>query len=153
MDHLILNIYLSIYMYITSLNKSQAWHIDGTSNKKYIPSNLNPIRLLVYKSQLSEATVANFHNNGKYEFHVLIKHCFLMVKILFKLNNGLISVIRSLICRKQRLRGGMLTLNAVVPTQKLNTQIAQIRQLSRKTQTKKSTNSFWLIVYWSYMIW
>ena len=71
------------------------------------------------------------------EFRVLIKHCFLMGKILFKLSNGLISVIRTLLRRKQRLRGGMLTLNAVVRTQMmLNAQDTQIRQLSRKTQQK-----------------
>ena len=40
-----------------------------------------------------------------------------MGKILFKQINGLISVIRTLLRRKQRLRGGMLTLNAVVQTQ------------------------------------
>ena len=38
-------------------------------------------------------------------------------KILFKQSNGLISVIQTLFCQKQRLRGGMLTLNAVVQTQ------------------------------------
>ena len=76
-----------------------------------------------------------FKSMEKYEFHVLIKHCFLMGKILFKQNNGLISVIR--IFRKQRLRGGILTLNAVVQTQiMLNAQVTQIWQLSKKTQQK-----------------
>ena len=58
-------------------------------------------------------------------------------KILIKQSNGLISVIRTLLRRKQRLRGGMLTLNAVVQTQMiLNTQVTQIRQMSRKTPKK-----------------
>ena len=52
----------------------------------------------------------------KCKFRVLIKHCFLMGKILFKQSNGLISVIRTLLSRKQRLRGSMLTLNAVTDT-------------------------------------
>ena len=74
-----------------------------------------------------------FKTMEKSEFCMLIKHCFLMRKILFKQNNGLISVIRTLVCRKQRLRGGMLTLNPVILTQMiLNAQVAQIRQLSRK---------------------
>ena len=69
---------------------------------------------------------------------MLIKHCFLMGKIPFKQNNGLISVIRTLIHRKQRLIGGMPTLNAVVQTQMtLNALVAQIQQLSRKTLKKK----------------
>ena len=74
----------------------------------------------------------------KSEFHVLIKHCFLMGKnILFKQSNGLISVIRTLLCQKQQLRGGMLTINAVVQIQiMLNAQVAQIQQLSQKTQKK-----------------
>ena len=77
---------------------------------------------------------------------MLIKHCFQVGKILFKQSNGLIRIIRTLFCRKQRLRGGVLTLNAVVQTQMiLNAQVAQIRQLSRKTP-KNSTNSFWLNV-------
>ena len=73
----------------------------------------------------------------KSEFRVLIKHYFLMGKILFKQNNGLISVIRTRLCRKKRLRGGTLTLNAVVQTQMmLNAQVTQIRQLFQKTRKK-----------------
>ena len=68
-------------------------------------------------SYLSEATVANFQTMEKSGFPVMIKHCFLMGKILFKQNNGLISVIRALLRRKQWLRGGMLILKAVVQTQ------------------------------------
>ena len=57
-----------------------------------------------------------------------------MRKILFKQSNDLISVIQTLVHQKQWLRGSMLTLNAVVQTQMmLNTQVAQIRHLSRKT--------------------
>ena len=63
----------------------------------------------------------------KSEFCVLIKHCFLMGKILFKQTKDLISVIRTLLRRKQKLRGGMLTLNTVVQTQMiLNAQVIQI---------------------------
>ena len=58
-----------------------------------------------------------------------------MGKILFKQSNDLISVILTLLRRKQRLRGGLLTLNTVVQTQ-MNAQVAQIRQFSRKTQKK-----------------
>ena len=55
---------------------------------------------------------------------MLIKHCFLIEKILFKQSNGLISVIQTLLCRKQ-LRGGMLILNPDVQTlMMLNTQVA-----------------------------
>ena len=87
----------------------------------------------------------------KSEFYMLIKHCFGWEKILFKQSNSLLSVIRTMLCWKQQLRGGMLTLNMVVQTQMmLNTQVTQIRQLSRKTP-KNSTNSFWLIVNWSCM--
>ena len=54
-----------------------------------------------------------------------------MAEILFKQSDGLISIYRTLLRRKQRLRGGMLTLNAVVQAQKvLNAQVPQIRQLS-----------------------
>ena len=53
-----------------------------------------------------------------------------MGKMLSKQSNRLISVIQTLLHRKQWLRGGMLTLNAVVQTQmRLNIQVTQIRQL------------------------
>ena len=46
-------------------------------------------------------------------------------KILFKQTNALISVIWTLLCWKQWLKGGILTLNAVVQTQMmLNAQVA-----------------------------
>ena len=78
-----------------------------------------------------------FKTMEKSEFRVLIKHCFPMEKKQFKKRSGLIRVIRTLLCRKQRLRGGMLTLKSVVETQMmLNAQVAQIRLLSRKTQKK-----------------
>ena len=68
----------------------------------------------------------------KSEFFVLIKHCFLMGKILFKQSNGFISVIQTLLHLKQWLRGDMLTLNAVVQTQMmLNAQVAQIWQFHK----------------------
>ena len=71
-----------------------------------------------------------FKTIEKLEFHVLIKHCFLMGKILFKQSNGLVSAIWILLRQKQQLRDGMLTLNVVVKTQMmLNVQVAQIRQL------------------------
>ena len=68
------HIYIWVYRYVhnTSLNKSWTWHIDGATNKniylnfiKYSPSNgicqnLSPIGPLVYKLQLSKATIANF---------------------------------------------------------------------------------------------
>ena len=59
----------------------------------------------------------NFKTMETSEFRVLIKHHFLMGKILFKQGNGLISVIRILLRRKQRLRDSRLTLNAVVKIQ------------------------------------
>ena len=63
-----------------------------------------------------------------------------MEKILFKPSNGLISFIRTLLRWKQWLKGGMLTLNAVVQTQMmLNAQVAQFLQLSQKTP-KNATN-------------
>ena len=64
-----------------------------------------------------------FKTMEKSEFYVLIKHCFLMRKILFKQSNSLISVIWTLLHQKQQLKGGMLTLNVVIQTQMmLNTQ-------------------------------
>ena len=94
------------------------WHVS-----KFEPNWIISFQINCY---LSEATVANFQNNEKSEFPVLIKYCFLMGKILFKQSNGLISVIWTLLHRKQWLRGGMLTLNAVVQTRvMLNAQVAQ----------------------------
>ena len=53
----------------------------------------------------------------------MIKHCFLMreggiwvKQSKAKQSNGFISVIQTLLCQKQWLRGGMLTLNVVVQT-------------------------------------
>ena len=81
-----------------------------------------------------------FKTMEKSEFRVLIKHYFLIGKILFKQINSLISVIRTLLRRKQWLRGEMLTLNAVVQTQMMLTaQVAQIRQLSQKRQKTPQT--------------
>ena len=78
-----------------------------------------------------------FKTMEKSEFCALIKHYFLIEKIQFTQSNGLISVMRILLRQKQRLRGGMLTLNAVVRTQMmLNAQVTQIQQLSRKTPKK-----------------
>ena len=69
-----------------------------------------------------------FKTLEKSEFRTLIKHYFLMGKILFKQSNGLISIIQNLLYQKQWLRGGMLTLNMVVQTQiMLNAPVAQIR--------------------------
>ena len=83
-----------------------------------------------------------FKTIEKSEFRVLIKHCLIMGKILFTQNNGLKSVIQTLLHWKQWLRGGMLTLNAVVQIQMmLNTQVAQIQQLSWKIP-KNSADSF-----------
>ena len=79
-----------------------------------------------------------FKTMAKSKFHVFIEHCFLMIKkILFKKSNDLISVIQTLLHQKQRLRGSMLTLNAVIQTQiMLNAQLIHIQQLSQKTPTK-----------------
>ena len=112
--------------------------------------NLSPIGLFVNKLVIQAKVLLEiFKTMEKSEFRVLIYHCIQMGKILFKQSNGLISVIRTLLRRKQRLRGGMLILNAVVQTQMMrNAQVAQIWQLSRKT-AKNSTNSFWPIVNWS----
>ena len=64
----------------------------------------------------------------KFEFHASMR------KILFKQSNSLISVIRTLLRRKQRLRGDMLTLYGFVQTQMmLNVQVTQIQQLYLKT--------------------
>ena len=77
----------------------------------------------------------------KSEFRVLIKHCFLIGKILFKQSNSLISVIRTLLRRKQRLKGGRTDKNdaersgrpnsAVVPenTRKLHKLVLADRKL------------------------
>ena len=74
-----------------------------------------------------------FKTMEKSEFCVLIKHCFLMGKILFKQSNRLISVIQTLLCWKQWLRGGMLTLNTVVRAQMmLNAQVVQIWKTPKK---------------------
>ena len=66
-------------------------------------------------SYSSEATVANFQNNGKIWISCVDKALLSDgEKILFKQSNGLISVIQTLLHRKQWLRGGMLTLNMVI---------------------------------------
>ena len=66
-------------------------------------------------SYLSEATVANFQNNGKIWISCVDKALLSDgEKILFKQSNDLIRVIRTLLCQKQQLRGGMLTLNVFV---------------------------------------
>ena len=78
-----------------------------------------------------------FKTMKKSEFRVLIKVLISQGKILFEHTNGLISVIRTLLHQKQRLRGGILTLNAVVQTQiMLKAQVTQIWQLPRKTPKK-----------------
>ena len=90
-----------------------------------------------------------FKTMEKSEFCVLIKHCFLRGKIRFKQSSSFIRVIQTLLHRKQRLTGGMMTLNAVALTQRmLNALFAQIRQLSRKTP-KNIMYSFWPIINWS----
>ena len=59
-----------------------------------------------------------------------------MEKILFKQSNGLICVIRTLLCRG---KNGKLILNKVVLTQIMQTaQVTQIQQLSGKTQKNKT---------------
>ena len=131
----------------TSLNKSWAWHIDGTSNKKKIHdfykvltfkwhvSKFEPNRIIslqitvIYVKLLLQI----FKTVKKSEFCMLIKHCFLIGK-KYCSSNGLISVIWTLLRWNQWLRGGKLTLNMVIWTQMLlNAQVTQIQQLSRKT--------------------
>ena len=99
--------------------------------------NLSPIGLLVYKL-VKWSYCCKCSKLWKNLNFVLIKHCFLIGRgILFKQSNGLISVIWTLFHRKQWLRGGMLTLNAVIQTQMLlNAQATQIWQLSQKTPKK-----------------
>ena len=81
----------------------------------------------------------------KSEFRVLIKHCFLMGKDTVKAKQWL-ECYSDTTPSKQQLRGGMLTLNAVVQTQMmLSTQVIQIWQLSWNT-LKKTPNLFWPIV-------
>ena len=71
-----------------------------------------------------------------------------MGKTLINQSKGLIIVMQTLLRQKQRLRSGMLTLNAVVQTQMmLNAQATQIRQLSQKTP-QNYANSFLPIVNW-----
>ena len=86
-------------------------------------------------SYLSEATVANFQNNRKIWISCVDKTLLSDgEKILFKQSNGLISVIRTLLYQKKWIRGGILTLNAVIQTQiMLNAQITQNWQLFWKT--------------------
>ena len=115
------------------------WHVSKSEPNQIISLQI---------SYLNEASV--FKTMEKIYILCVDKALISDGKILFKQSNALIIVIRTLFRRKQRLRGGMLTLNAVVKTQTmLNAQVTHIRQLSRKTQ-KDSTNSFWPIVNWSY---
>ena len=66
---------------------------------------------------------------GKKEFQVLIKHCFLMGKILLKQISGLISVMGTLHQGNQQSLTGMPNLNAVVQTpMTLNALVAQNQQ-------------------------
>ena len=69
-----------------------------------------------------------------FEFRVLLKRCSLMGKIQ---SNRLISVIRSLLRPKQRLRRAMLTLNIVVLTQMmLNAVLADCKLKLREIAEK-----------------
>ena len=61
-------------------------------------------------SYLSEATVANFQNNGKIQILCVDNDFAFGWETLFKQSNGLISVIWTLLHWKQRLRDDMLTL-------------------------------------------
>ena len=65
---------------------------------------------------------------------------------MFKKNNALISVIWTLLRQKQRLRGGMLTLYAVVQTNDDERSGHLNSALVSKNTKKNSTNSFWPIV-------
>ena len=100
---------------------------------RWYVSKLKPNRIQITVIQV-KLLLQIFKTMEKSEFRVLIKHCFVMGKILFKPSNGLISVIQTLLRRKLRLRVGRLTLNSTVQTQMvLNAQVTRIRQLSRKT--------------------
>ena len=71
---------------------------------------------LDYSRQLYCLTVANFQNNGKIWISCVDKALLSDGKNTVKKSNGLIKVIQTLLRRKQRLGGGMLTLNAVIQT-------------------------------------
>ena len=70
---------------------------------------------MVYKLQfLSLSTVVNFQNNRKIWFSCIDKALLSDGNIQFKLTNGFISVIRTLLRRKQCLSSYILILNALV---------------------------------------
>ena len=133
---------IMVWAYNTSLNKLSVWHIDGTMLVKYIwfldSTNLQTISVEIswesdvwcrsYRD-LGEATFVIFKTMGKKEFQVLIKHCFLMGKILLKQISGLISVMGTLHQGNQQSLTGMPNLNAVVQTpMTLNALVAQNQQ-------------------------
>ena len=105
---------------------------------------MSTIGLLVYKLQL-------FKRSYFCQFSKQYKNLNLVCwySIAFWLDKYYLILLR----RKQWLRSGTLTLNAVLQTQMqmmLNAQVDQIRQLSPK-KSKSSTNSFWPIKNWSYI--
>ena len=59
-----------------------------------------------------EETLVCLKTMDEKEYLMLIKHCFLRRKMLFKHSNSLINVIQTLL-HQQQLRDNMLTLNAV----------------------------------------
>ena len=103
--------------------------------KDYI--NMNFLFVFVHKCLTLYAGVLFLYSE---KFCVEKSIQFVKLWISWKQGNGLISVIRTLLRRKQLLKGGMLTLNAVVRIQiMLNAQLVKIRQLSRKTPKTPQT--------------
>ena len=89
-------------------------------------------------SYLSEAIVANFQNNGKIWISCVDKAFFSDGENSIQAKQWLDKCYSDSTPSKRWLRGGMLTLNAVVRTKMmLNAQVSQIRQLSWKTPKKK----------------
>ena len=71
----------------------------------------------------------------KKELRVLLKHCFLMRKILLKQSSGLISVMGTLHQGNEQSSTGITNLNAAVQTPiTLNALVVQNQQLFQKTQ-------------------
>ena len=77
----------------------------------------------------SDGTLAFVYKIDKKEFHVMIKHCYLMGTNTVQAQQWLENVIRTVLRRKQRFAGGMLISNAVALIQMMrNARVGQTKQ-------------------------
>lgn len=126
---------------------SRDWHIDGVtchiSIEGLVSTNLQIMCIKIWwQSDHKSSRYLSFSEESfdiskivvKNEFRTLIKHRYLMGKILLKLKVGLKNDTRILLRRKLPFVTGLLNSNVVIETQMvLNALGAQIKLLRRKT--------------------